>query len=387
MPRDDHEPVSKIPLIGRDHCRTGHRRVRRQQPATGYRDPVTADEPAASPDVVIRLEGQLGRITLNRPRRINALTVDMIHRVSSALARWATDPAVRVVLIDGAGERGLCAGADIRELREGLHRGTGPATFLADEYRMNSLLSRYPKPVVAYMSGLTLGGGLGISGHCSVRVVSEDSRVGMPETAIGLCPDVGGLYLLSRAPGELGTHAALTGHRLGPGDAIAAGLADHFVPRSGLEELTTRLRAGIVPSSIGGPPPAPELAADRGWIDRCYAGDDAERVVRALLAADEDAARAAATVLEAMSPTAVKVTLRAVRLARSMTLDEVLEQDYRLALRFLEHPDLAEGIRAQVIDKDRNPRWTPARLDEVSATEVDAFFAPLPAAERWRPAP
>ncbi len=345
------------------------------------------DEPETSTDILIRIDGHLGHITLNRPRRINALTVDMVHRVSSALSRWVGDPQVRVVLIDGAGERGLCAGADIRELHEGLDLGTGPATFLADEYRMNSLLSRYPKPIVAYMSGLTLGGGLGISGHCGVRVVSEDSRLGMPETAIGLCPDVGGLYLLSRMPGELGTHAALTGCRLGPGDAVASGLADHFVPRSDLPALTDALRHGTVPSSFGRNPPGPELASDRGWIDRCYAGDDVEHIVRALRDTPEEPAREASKVLEAMSPTAVKVTLRAVRLAASMTLDEVLEQDYRLAVRFLAHPDLTEGIRAQVIDKDRNPRWNPARLDEVSEAEVDAFFAPLPEDERWRPAP
>jgi enoyl-CoA hydratase len=385
---DDHEAVSETRTReGIPTAVTGVRLRRGIRTATGYRVRVTADEPTINPDVLIRRDGHLGRITLNHPRRINALTVDMVHRVSAALSRWATDTEVGAVLIDGAGERGLCAGADIRELHKGLDQGTGPATFLADEYRMNLLLSRYPKPVVAYMSGLTLGGGLGISGHCSVRVVSQDSQIGMPETAIGLCPDVGGLYLLSRAPGELGTHAALTGCLLGPGDAVAAGLADHFVPRSGLDELTEHLRAGTVPSSIGEPPPAPELAADRGWIDRCYAGDDVASIVSALRAAPEQAAQAAAGVLDAMSPTALKVTLRAVRLAASMTLDEVLEQDFRLAVRFLSHPDLAEGIRAQVIDKDRNPRWKPARLDEVGEDDVDAFFAELPEGERWRPAP
>ena len=173
----------------------------------------------------------------------------------------------------------------------------------------------------------------------------------------------------------------------GPGDAVAGGLADQFVPRSDLAELTEHLRSGIVPSSLGRTPPGPELAADRGWIDRCYAGDEVEDIVQALRAAPEGAARETAAVLEAMSPTALKVTLRAVRLAASMTLDEVLEQDYRLAVRFLTHPDLAEGIRAQVIDKDRNPRWKPARLDEVTDEDVDAFFAPLPEDQRWRPAP
>ena len=334
-------------------------------------------------DVLVRVEDHLGRITVNRPRRINALTADMIRRIRAALAQWRTDPQVGVVLIDGAGERGLCAGADIRELYKGLGL-RGPATFLADEYRMNLELSRYPKPVVAYMAGLTLGGGVGLSGHCSARVVTEDSAVGMPETAIGLCPDVGGLYLLSRAPGEVGTHAALTGARLGPGDAIACGMADHFVRRADLRALTELLRSGRVPAVIGDPPPAPELATARAWIDRCYAGDDVAPMLRALRNDIDQRAVAAADVLAAMAPTAVTVTLRALRLARSMTLEQVLEQDYRLGVRFLPHPDLAEGIRAQVIDKDRQPRWKPARLDEVARAEVDRFFAPLPDDHRWR---
>ena len=338
--------------------------------------------PSDTADVLIRVQGSLGHITLNRPSRINALTADMIGRIRIALAQWRTDPAVGAVLIDGAGDRGLCAGADIRELHDNLGLDA-PASFLADEYRMNLELSRYPKQVVAYQSGLTLGGGVGISGHCAVRVVSEDSRVGMPETAIGLCPDVGGLYLLSRAPGEVGTHAALTGARLGPGDAIAAGLADHFVPRADLDALTAELRSGAVPAAFGAPP-TPELATDRDWIDACYAADDAAVILRALRSAGSPQAAAAADVLAAMSPTAVKVTLRATRLAARQTLEQVLEQDYRLGMRFLRHPDLAEGIRAQVIDRDRRPRWQPARLEDVLDEDIDAFFAPLPPAERWR---
>lgn len=336
-----------------------------------------------SSDVLIRVEDRLGRITLNRPRRINAVTIEMIRRIRAALEQWRWDPGVGAVLIDGAGERGLSAGADIRELHEGLGLD-GPASFLAAEYRMNLELSRYRKPVVAYMTGLTLGGGVGISGHCSVRVVGADSQVGMPETAIGLCPDVGGLYLLGRAPGELGTHAALTGATLGPGDAIASGLADFYLEQADLPALTEQLRAGRVPMAIGVAPPAPELADQRPWIDRCYAGDDASAILEALRDSVEPQALAAAEEMAAMSPTALKVTLRAVRLARSMTLEQVLEQDYRLGLRFLRHPDLPEGIRAQVIDKDRRPRWEPAKLNEVSDADVDAFFAALPDAQRWR---
>lgn len=325
--------------------------------------------------VVIRRENDLGHITLNRPRQINVLNFGMIEAVQGALDAWATDPDVKLLLIDGAGDRGLCAGGDIRLLYEGIAgSAAAPATFWADEYRMNSTLRHYPKPVVAYMSGLTLGGGVGISGHCSVRIVTETSQVGMPETAIGLSPDVGGLYLLSRAPGELGTHAALTGASFGPGDAIQVGLADHFVPIARLPEVTERLRAGVIPK-FDQEPPGGSMEAARDWIDECYAGNDVPAMIGRLLARPEPAALAAAATLAAMSPTALKVTLLALRNAASMTLDEVLDQDLRVGSHFLSHPDLAEGIRAMIIDKDRRPNWNPATLDEVTDAEVRAFFA------------
>jgi enoyl-CoA hydratase len=328
-------------------------------------------------EVLIRRENYLGHITLNRPRQINALNFDMIQAVQGALMAWVDDPEIRLVLIDGAGDRGLCAGGDIRLLYEGI-TGTAaaPAAFWADEYRMNSTLGHYPKPVVAYMSGMTLGGGLGISGHCSLRIVTETSQIGMPETAIGLSPDVGGLYLLSRAPGELGTHAALTGARFGPADAIYAGLADHFVPAAGLAELTETLRSGVIPE-FGSEPAGGPLAASQGWIDECYAGEDVVEIIERLRARPEPPALAAASALAAMSPTALKVTLQAVRNAASLTLDEVLDQDFRVGSHFLAHPDLAEGIRAMIIDKDGRPRWIPATLDEVTDVEVRKYFEPL----------
>jgi enoyl-CoA hydratase len=337
---------------------------------------VRASDPD-SPDVVIRIENYLGHITLNRPGQINALNFGMIQAVQSALDAWVKDPEVQLVLIDGAGDRGLCAGGDIRLLHEGITgNAEAPATFWADEYRMNSTLGHYPKPVIAYMSGLTLGGGVGISGHCSVRIVTETSQIGMPETAIGLSPDVGGLYLLSRAPGELGTHAALTGARFGPADAIYAGLADHFVPVARLREVTEQLRAGVIPE-LSEEPPAGCVAAAQGWIDECYAGDDVVAIIERLRARPEPAARSAAGVVAAMSPTALKVTLQAVRRAASLTLDEVLDQDLRVGSHFLAHHDLAEGIRAMIIDKDRRPTWIPATLDEVTDAEVRAYFEPL----------
>jgi enoyl-CoA hydratase len=334
-------------------------------------------DPAADP-VLVRTEGRLGHITLNRPRQINALTLEMINSVRDALASWVDDPRIAIVLIDGAGDRGLCAGGDIRLLYEGLAGiAPAPAQFWTDEYRMNSTLGHYPKPVVSYMSGITLGGGVGISAHCGVRIVTETSQVGMPETAIGLCPDVGGLYLLSRAPGGLGTHAALTGARFGPADAIAAGLADHYLPSAGLARLTEQLRGGTVPPEVGEPAPAGELVAHRPWIDECYAHDDVAAILTALRARPEPAAGQAAQVMTAMSPTALKVTLRAIRQAATMSLDEVLDQDFRVGSRFLRQPDLQEGIRALIIDKDRQPRWTPASLAEVTDAQVAEFFEPL----------
>jgi enoyl-CoA hydratase len=340
-----------------------------------YRCPVTD---SAADQVLIRVENYLGHITLNRPRQINALTLEMINAVRAALTAWVDDPRVAVVLIDGAGDRGLCAGGDIRLLFDGLVGiAPAPAKFWTDEYRMNLALARYPKPIVSYMTGITLGGGVGISAHCRVRIVTENSQVGMPETAIGLCPDVGGLYLLSRSPGELGTHAALTGARFGPADAIAAGLADHFVPAAGLPRLTEQLRGGTVPHHLGEPAPAGDLALQRAWIDDCYAGDDVAAIMTALRASPESAARQAAQRLAVMSPTALKVTLSAIRRAATLSLDGVLGQDFRVGSRFLLHPDLQEGIRALIIDKDRNPRWQPASLAEVTDADVATFFEPL----------
>jgi len=345
--------------------------------------------------VLATITGRLGHIRLNRPTKINALTVAMISAVRSALARFACDESVDAVLIDGAGDRGLCAGGDIAAVYHGITgEAASPEEFWGDEYRMNLEISQFPKPVVALMDGIVFGGGLGISGHASIRVVTETSQVAMPETAIGLSPDVGGLYLLARAPGELGTHAALTGARLGPADAIAAGLADHFVPRERLPVLIERLagprlRSGadggdgagvideIVAASASSPPPG-TWPADRAWVDACYTGDDAREMLRRLRARPEAAASRAAGTLAGVSPTAVAVTLRALRNAAGMTLAEVLEQDFLLCTRFMGHPDFAEGIRARIIDKDRHPRWRPASLDEVTTADVEAFFAPLP---------
>lgn len=338
---------------------------------------------SASPDVVVSARGRLGHIRLSRPAKINALTTGMIAAVRAALDTWATADAVAAVLIDGAGDRGLCAGGDIAALYSGI-RGSSPVPqgFWADEYRMNLTIAKYPKPVVSVMHGITFGGGIGIGGHASVRVVTESSLLAMPETAIGLSPDVGGLYLLARTPGEFGTHAALTGARIGPGDALAVGLADYFVPGVRIDELSAAL-GGIrnaddavrVVSSFASAAPASVLwPAGRAWIDSCYRGSDARAILARLRAHPEPMARRAAATISEMSPTAVAVTLRAIRNAATMTLAEVLDQDLRLCVGFAAHHDLAEGIRARVVDKDREPRWDPPTLDDVTDADVEAFF-------------
>jgi enoyl-CoA hydratase len=325
------------------------------------------------PQVLPRIEGRLGHLTLNRPERINALNMAMVGVLAEVLRSWATDDAVDVVLIDGTGPRGLCAGGDIREVYEGIHgRAVAPSMFWGIEYEMNALIAHYPKPVVSFMDGIVFGGGVGISAHAQVRVVTERSQVAMPETAIGLSPDVGALYLLARSPGRLGVHCALTGARLDGPQAIHAGLADHLISSSELPELARQLQSGRVPEFVATPP-----AAHPAWIDECYAATDVETIVGRLAAADDPAAGAAAATLGRMSPTALKVSFEAIGRAAAMTLDEVLDQDLRVGSHFLSSADFPEGIRAQIIDKDRNPRWAPAQLADVGRGEVLSFFDPL----------
>ncbi len=338
--------------------------------APGYRHRVTDEH------VLARVEGRLGHLTLQRPERINALSLGMIAQVQRSLDEWAADPGVELVLIDGAGTRGLCAGGDIREVYEGIHGGViAPGMFWADEYRMNSAVAHYPKPYVAFMDGVVMGGGVGISAHGSVRIVTERSQVAMPETAIGLCPDVGALYLLARAPGQFGTHAALTGARLDAAQAIHAGLADHLVPSGSLHQIAVALQAGV--AALERLPVMDHSTVEHGWIDECYAGDDVTAILARLEAHQHPDAQRAAGILRSMAPTALVVTLRAIRNAASMTVDEVLDQDLRVCSRFLHFPDFAEGIRAQIIDKDRNPRWRPDQLADVDRSAIDEFFAPL----------
>ncbi|GGT13512.1 enoyl-CoA hydratase/isomerase family protein [Streptomyces purpureus] len=332
--------------------------------------------------VVVRTEGHLGRIVLNRPKALNALTHAMVRRIADALSAWEDDPAVRAVLVTGAGERGLCAGGDIRAIHDDARSGgTASAGFWRDEYRLNARIARFPKPYVAVMDGLVMGGGVGISAHGGVRIVTERSRVAMPETGIGFVPDVGGTYLLARAPGELGTHLALTATAVGAGDALLCGLADHFVPSALLprlaEDLAREPVAEVLPR-YARPAPEGELAAQREWIDACYAAGTVEEIVERLENHGGPAAKEAAAAVLAKSPTALKVTFEALRRARRLgSLERVLEQEYRVSCAALTSADLVEGIRAQVIDKDRRPRWSPPTLADVTDADVARYFTPL----------
>jgi enoyl-CoA hydratase len=341
-----------------------------------------AGDLSGEPAVVVRVHDGLGHLTLNRPRAINALSHEMVHLMQSALDHWADDPTVRAVVIDGAGERGLCAGGDIVAIYDDARAGgTASIDYWADEYRLDATIANYGKPVVALMDGIVMGGGVGISTHASHRVVEEGSTIAMPEVGIGFVPDVGGPFLLARAPGQLGLHVALTGARLTAADAIHLGLADVFVPRNRRAELLAGLATGDVDHAIArlaAPVPPSPLAAERTWIDSAYAHDTIEDILGALESLEGEGAAHALKVLRRSSPTSLKVTLQSVReAAADPDLASALRRDLRIAARCLAGHDFPEGIRAQVIDKDRTPRWRPATLAEVSDDDVDAYFAAL----------
>lgn len=335
-----------------------------------------------SDEVLTEVDGNVGLITLNRPKAINSLNQPMIDALSAVLTDWARDDKVRAVLLSGAGERGLCAGGDVVSIYHSARKdGVEARRFWRDEYQLNAQISEFAKPYVAVMDGIVMGGGVGVSAHANTRVVTDTSKVAMPEVGIGFIPDVGGVYLLSRAPGGLGLHAALTGAPFSGADAIAMGFADHYVPHADVEAFRRAVVADGVESALAKyavEPPPGELAAQRDWIDECYAGQTVEDIVAALRAHGASPAHDAADLIATRSPIALSVTLAAVRRAADLpTLKDVLVQDYRVSSASLRSHDLVEGIRAQLIDKDRNPQWSPARLTDVTAADVEAYFAPV----------
>lgn len=334
-----------------------------------------------SSELLTRVDNGVGFLTLNRPKAINSLNQAMVDAASATLRRWEHDDAVRAVVLDGAGERGLCAGGDVVTIYHSAKAdGEAARRFYHDEYRLNAQISRFPKPYVSLMDGIVMGGGVGLAGHANTRVVTDTANVGMPEVGIGFIPDVGGTYLLARAPGSLGLHAALTGAPFSGADAIALGFADHYVPHEALGDFTAAIVADGVEAALGAhsvePPPSP-LAAQRDWIDPCYSHDSIVEVVAALRGHSGAEANDAAELIAGRSPIALAVTLESVRRAATLdTLEAVLRQEYRVSCAAIDSHDLVEGIRAQLIDKDRTPKWSPAGLEEIGAADVEAYFAP-----------
>lgn len=314
-------------------------------------------------DIQIRKTGNAGRITFTRPKALNAMSYDMCIAIKDALDAWRDDPEVAIIVIDAEGDKAFCAGGDIAELYE-----TGKAgnyafgrKFWADEYRMNAKMHDYSKPVVSFMQGFTMGGGVGVGCHCSHRVVGETSQIAMPECGIGLVPDVGGSLILANAPGSLGKYLGLTTARLGAGDAIHAGFADHYIPQENWAELIAKLEeTGDVSLVDTAAQPAPEgpLAGNAAEIDTLFAADTLEDIVAALEGADSEFAAKALKSLSRNSPISLGVTIEILkRLKGSDDIRTALDLEYRFTYRAMEHGDFIEGIRAQIIDKDRNPNW------------------------------
>jgi enoyl-CoA hydratase/carnithine racemase len=338
--------------------------------------------------VIFTRRGGTGEILLNRPQALNALTLDMCHALERQLRDWAADDALRAVVIQGAGGKAFSAGGDIRRLAESARAGDDyPYRFWADEYRLNALIKHYPKPYVALIDGIVMGGGVGLSAHGRFRVVTERAVFAMPETGIGFFPDVGGSFLLSRCPGETGLYLGLTGARLKAADMIYAGIATHHVPQGRLAAVHDALSAepAHVPDVLArfaeDPGPAP-LAVERAAIDRLFAGGSLTGLLAALAADEGEFARQTARTLAAKSPTSLALTFREIREGARLSFDDCLRLEWRIASRVPRHlPDFREGVRALIVDKDNKPRWSPARVEEVDQATIDAFFAPTPLGE------
>jgi enoyl-CoA hydratase len=341
-----------------------------------------------SDGVLVGRNGSAGTIRLNRPKALNSLTLLMVRAIALALEQFALDPEIGSVIILGEGERGFCAGGDIRALHQSGRSESGDASsFWREEFLLNHAIANYPKPYVALMDGITMGGGVGLSAHGSHRIVTERTRLAMPETGIGYFPDVGASWLLPRAPGKSGTWLGLTGHEIGAADAIYANLADHFVHSAELPEmigaigrLSGRTSAADVHAAIAPFAQSPGesmLAANGELMDRAFGEDTVEEILGLLAAAEGDFAAATLKVIATRSPTSLKLTLRLLRAgADSANLAECLERELGACLQILHSPDFYEGIRAAVIDKDRKPVWSPPSLADVDGEMIARFFTP-----------
>ncbi|MGB3281200.1 MAG: enoyl-CoA hydratase/isomerase family protein [Pseudorhodobacter sp.] len=338
-------------------------------------------------DIEIRVEGRCGRVTLNRPAALNALSEPMCIALDTALKAWAVDGAVDLVVIDAAGDRAFCAGGDIAALYSAGTAGdfAHGQDFWRKEYRMNLRIAGYDKPIVSLMQGFTMGGGVGVGCHARHRIVGASSQIAMPECAIGLVPDVGGSFLLALGPGRLGEYLGTTGTRMGPGDAIYAGFADHFVPEADWPALTEALVKGGIEALAPSVKPAPDgvLEGQQAQIDKHFGGETLGDIVRSLRGDTSEFAQSALKALSRVSPLAASAAVEMQhRLGDNPTLPRALEMEYRFTHRAQEMSDFLEGIRAAVIDKDRAPKWLHDSIEAVSAAEVAAMLMPL-GAQAW----
>ncbi|OHB30156.1 MAG: enoyl-CoA hydratase [Phenylobacterium sp. RIFCSPHIGHO2_01_FULL_69_31] len=348
----------------------------------------------SEPDVITRIEGRVGRITLNRPQALHALTTDMCRRMTEALLAWREDPAVDLVLIDHSGERGFCAGGDIRMLAEsGASDGKLAREFFFVEYRLNHLLFNYPKPRVAIMDGVTMGGGVGLSRPCRFRVATERTTFAMPETGIGLFPDVGGGWYLSRMPDHLGLWLALTGARIKAADCELLQLATDYVESARIPELKAAIvaepeRTEALLTEFEGDAGRPALAQHQDEIARLFAGESVEAIIAALETAGTDWSREQLKVLATKSPQTMKVAFRQLQLgAKAKDFAQNMAMEYRIGARVVQRHDFLEGVRAVIVDKDNAPKWDPPTPYAVDEATLDAIFAPLPSDEEWSPLP
>ena len=344
-----------------------------------------ASPSAPASELIVRRDGRAGRITLNRPQALNALTYDQIISIEHALDIWTNDSDVKFVLLDGAGDRAFCAGGDILAMYENRNDGGEFASrFWRDEYRLNAKIGRYCKPIVSVMDGIVMGGGIGLGAHASHRVVTEHSSLAMPETGIGLVPDVGGTWLLANAPGRLGEYLGLLGERMAAADAIYAGFADTFVRRTDLPPLVRALTdpqgeaLSVTLANHATAPPAAVLAPRQDDVDTLCSKPTLEDILNGLHAHSENWAQSAAQSASTRSPLSMKLALAAIRAARQLgSLEDVLNLEFRLTTRLFVHGEFIEGIRALLIDKDKAPRWQPPQMRDISPDMVSEFLGPL----------
>jgi enoyl-CoA hydratase len=348
----------------------------------------------SEPEVITRIEGSVGRITLNRPQALHALTTNMCRLMTESLVTWIDDPKVRLVLIDHAGDRGFCAGGDIRMLAEsGAADGKLAREFFFTEYRLNALLHDYPKTLVAIMDGVTMGGGVGVSRPCRFRVATERTTFAMPETGIGLFPDVGGGWYLSRMSDHIGLWLALTGARIKAADCELTCIATDYVESAQIPSLKAAILADpdaieTVLTEFEGDAGRPPLAAHIDEIAHLFAGDSVEAIVAALNAADTDWARDQLAILATKSPQTMKVAFHQLKLGGAMTrFADNMAMEYRIGARVVQRHDFLEGVRAVILDKDNAPRWEPPTLEAVSEALIEGIFAPLPSVDEWTPLP